>query len=427
MPSPSGATAKYGFPYPFELDIPDIPTWGLDLAQGIENIIATDYQNILSNRPAAGKTGRYFYAYDTLQLFRDNGTIWTQVGAMPLQGLFSAIPAAGNQGSLYFTTDTHILYRDNGTTWLSVMPAATTVNGPPVYGVAPAVGTALPYARADHGHGLPLAATRHITEFTSSGIWIVPANVQAISLVAISGGQGGGGGSNGASGGTGGGGNEGGAGGIGGFIGYSGTVDVSPGDTITITIAAGGTGGPSVIPPNGAFQLSNGGDGGTTTVANGLVILKTLLGGNAGTPSFGSFISGPGGQGGLTFSGPPGAGAGDPGSYLSALVSFSSFVPPGLGGTIAVPAGGAGGAGTPGTAGGAGAIATSSLVSGAGGGGAGEGGGSTGANGGNGSPSTGYGAGGSGGGGGLWGTVTNGTGGIGGAGGPGYVAIEWVG
>src|ERR1035437_6664444 len=97
MPSPSGSTTKYGFPYPLELDTPDIPTGWQTLAQAIENIIATDSQNTLVNRPPAGKSGRYFWATDTTMLYRDNGTTWLTIG--PGAGATGATGATGAAGA----------------------------------------------------------------------------------------------------------------------------------------------------------------------------------------------------------------------------------------------------------------------------------------------------------------------------------------
>lgn len=76
MPSPSGATPTFGFPYPLETDVPDIPTWGEDLALAIEQEI-TDAQGIFADIPAAGKAGRFYFATDYNVLLRDNGTHWT--------------------------------------------------------------------------------------------------------------------------------------------------------------------------------------------------------------------------------------------------------------------------------------------------------------------------------------------------------------
>src|ERR1035437_3007565 len=118
MPSPSGSTSKYGFAYPNEGDIPDIPTWGLALAQGLENIIATDSHDILANRPPAGKSGRYFFATDALRLYRDDGTVWRTVSANVQlvftssgtwtppatgPGTFSALVLGGGSGGTHAT------------------------------------------------------------------------------------------------------------------------------------------------------------------------------------------------------------------------------------------------------------------------------------------------------------------------------------
>lgn len=79
MPAPSGSTAKYGLSYPLETDIPDVPAWGILLAQGVENIIATAYQGTAAARPAAGDSGRFYYATDTNTLSYDSGGAWTTI------------------------------------------------------------------------------------------------------------------------------------------------------------------------------------------------------------------------------------------------------------------------------------------------------------------------------------------------------------
>ena len=49
-------------------------------------------RDIIANRPAAGIPGRLFYATDTLQLYRDNGSTWDTYSA-----------AAGGSGTVTTT------------------------------------------------------------------------------------------------------------------------------------------------------------------------------------------------------------------------------------------------------------------------------------------------------------------------------------
>lgn len=76
MPTPSGATAKYGFPYLLESDAPDVAAATEDLANAIEAIITSYDVGVASARPAAGDVGRLYYATDTHQLTFDTGTAW---------------------------------------------------------------------------------------------------------------------------------------------------------------------------------------------------------------------------------------------------------------------------------------------------------------------------------------------------------------
>lgn len=64
--------------------ISDIDAGFQALAEDLDSKIAIDDQGSLAGRPTStpgspGKTGRYYFATDTGQLFRDNGTGWTEV------------------------------------------------------------------------------------------------------------------------------------------------------------------------------------------------------------------------------------------------------------------------------------------------------------------------------------------------------------
>jgi hypothetical protein len=76
-------TTRWGIRYPEGTDSPDVPLWMGRLASDLDDV-AKDDQGLLAARPtstavSAGKPGRYYYATDTAQLFRDMGTSWTEV------------------------------------------------------------------------------------------------------------------------------------------------------------------------------------------------------------------------------------------------------------------------------------------------------------------------------------------------------------
>ena len=232
--------------------------------------------------------------------------------------------------------------------------------------------------------------------FLSSGTYVVPAGIAEIIVFGYGGGGGGGAGYVTGGGTTG----AGGGGGSGASI-VTTTVPVIPGETLTITIGAGGTGGPNI-----SGTGSPGAVGGSTIVAGSLSTL-TLPGGT-------------GGAGGTT-----GAG-GAPGSAITSLATVCSvggtggtYTNSGAAGTgsIRVVSGGAGGGTPPGGGGGGGG---GSCVGTGGTGGLGAvtvGGGSTNANPGDAAAAN-SGAGGGGGGG-----AAGGAGGAGGNGGSGYLEI----
>jgi hypothetical protein len=102
--------------------------------------------------------------------------------------------------------------------------------------------------------------------FTTTGTqsWTVPVGITEISAVVVGGGGGGGGGESGK--------NDGVTGGAGGGLAY-GTIDVTPGETLTIVVGVGGTGGPSG---------SSGTAGGASSIARGATVLLQGGGGQFG-------------------------------------------------------------------------------------------------------------------------------------------------
>jgi microcystin-dependent protein len=52
----------------------------------VEDLVALDDQGLIENRPPAGIRGRYYYATDIDQTYRDSGTAWAPVGNTPIGG-----------------------------------------------------------------------------------------------------------------------------------------------------------------------------------------------------------------------------------------------------------------------------------------------------------------------------------------------------
>jgi hypothetical protein len=153
--------------------------------------------------------------------------------------------------------------------------------------------------------------------------FVVPANINKISAVAVGGG--GGGGASWAQ-----------SAGSGGALAYANNIAVTPGQSITITVGAGGlgqhvgstAGGNSSV---GSFFSATGGNNGWTTQAVPVSGTVTALGGNGGS-SRGTYgggggaggYTGPGGQGGYSNdqTDGQGGGGGGGGGYDSSTYSF---------------------------------------------------------------------------------------------------------
>lgn len=226
--------------------------------------------------------------------------------------------------------------------------------------------------------------------FTTTGVhtWTVPDGVTSISAVCIGGGGGGAGGDGTLD-----------MGGGGGGLSYRNSIAVTPGQVLTITVgaggsggssAAGGSGGDSSIAKSGATVLHAGGGGAGTGLSSG-----TLNNGGSGGSTLGYDGGGDGGGAGTASGIAVGGGGGGAGGYSG---------DGGDGGTIASGAGagsgGGGGGGVYGSVAGGGGGGTgilgegSSGAAGVGTGGQGGGGGSGGDNGSNSGNSNGAGIGG---------------------------------
>jgi hypothetical protein len=77
---------RMSLPYPALTDTPDAPTQFEDLVSAIETAFPALYgQGAIASRPISsvgtpGKSGRYYYATDTVELWLDLGTSWIKVG-----------------------------------------------------------------------------------------------------------------------------------------------------------------------------------------------------------------------------------------------------------------------------------------------------------------------------------------------------------
>ena len=249
-------------------------------------------------------------------------------------------------------------------------------------------------------------------EFTASDTWTVPENVTLVRVFGVGGGGGGGGGAHGATGVNGGLGGGGGAG----AVPFQMLMSVTPGETVTITIGAGGAGGTGGV--SGSSSV------GTNGSAGGNTLLTATL----------ADFDWPGARGGFRANPYNTQGAAQDGYNLT-LPGYPDNGVSGAGATARNAAGSNAGkipwVNTPAVGGGAGYDVINAGGAG-GGGGSGYGAGGTGAAGtaGNfaGNPgisSTNAGGGGGGGGGGFALTLTSGNGASGGDGADGLIIVSW--
>lgn len=322
--------------------------------------------------------------------------------ALPPVQSFMTLNSSGEMAAPWTVDDTTIKVTANE---LVVQPAALDYNNISSGLTATTFQTAIDELAAMSG------GTIESEIFLTSNTWVVPDNVTNILYLLIGGGGGGGGNPSGAS--------RGGGGGGGAQI-LEGRLETTPGETATITIAAGGAG-----------SIGSGSIGGNSSLAVAARTVTAYGGGGGSTGTADGETSGsgwPGGTSTATGGGGGGGGGGMGGGYSVGGIGVNAG---GTGGSPGWSAGGGGGqnggAGSTGgnggksqfAAGGTGAPASANRSSGGGGGAGLEAGG----NGSNGLvPST---VGGIGGGGGGGGDATN-TQHSGENGGPGYCVIMWV-
>jgi len=159
--------------------------WDTELAN-LNDKVAIWGQGTTAARPTAGYAGRYWWATDSLRLFYDDGTQWTEVSPVGGGGAPTVItagdiaaegssrigaradhahalpapaadPATVNYGGGTSRGSSGTLARADHGHALPALPYATVI--PPLVDAVGAVGTSTSLARADHTHAAPLATT----------------------------------------------------------------------------------------------------------------------------------------------------------------------------------------------------------------------------------------------------------------------------
>lgn len=186
----SGATSKYALPYPQPADPPNIPGDVQSLANLLDSIIAAAYSGTAASRPAAGKSGRSYYATDTQELSFDTGSAWVALGLVSSSGalITPIVPGqaagAGSSGLAADAGHVHSAPAFSGTGDITpASPGQTTVAGASgrfadgahqhstpawggsgdiaalAFGGSAAAGSSGKYADAGHTHAMPAAPT----------------------------------------------------------------------------------------------------------------------------------------------------------------------------------------------------------------------------------------------------------------------------
>lgn len=123
-------TPRYALRYPVAADANNVPTDMLNLATDLDNKMASFISGLLSARPAASLSGRFYYATDTKELFYDTGAAWRSLTGQPtipvLRWFLSSTPASGTVLAVVAWNNT--TFNRNG------MPTATTKFIAPVTG-----------------------------------------------------------------------------------------------------------------------------------------------------------------------------------------------------------------------------------------------------------------------------------------------------
>jgi hypothetical protein len=274
----------------------------------------------------------------------DGATYYLYTRATDGVGNVENAPASADFSVVYdITPPASTLFCDPaaGATNSLSLACSVTFSEAPFEPVVSAVGQATFCVTGTAGCTYTAAANTNQTSAITTTSWTVPANVNSISLIGVSGG-----GSGRVSTTLG---APGGAGGGGGALGYANSVSVSPGDIVTIAIGGGGATVASDSSVVGGATIVTVTRGGVTTT------VLSLTGGGAGSLSTGgvggSVVTGTGfagGAGGST-NGTNSGGGGGAGGYAGAGGAGGNAISNGSAGS-----GGAGGGGASGDANGAG-------------------------------------------------------------------------
>jgi microcystin-dependent protein len=166
-------------PGPVLTDPADVPLDITALRDALDPVTVVFSQGLANSMPAAGVTGRYYWATDTKVLYYDDGTSWYQPGSTPAGGLLPTASQLAPQGWLlcngaqYSRSTYAVLFNAIGLSWTGTDDGAT-FNVPDLRGRMP-VG-------AGQGPGLTnrLVGTRSGSETQGLGVNEMPVHAHGV-------------------------------------------------------------------------------------------------------------------------------------------------------------------------------------------------------------------------------------------------------
>jgi microcystin-dependent protein len=132
--SPFGSdapTPRLGLPGPVLTDPADVPLDVKALRDALDPVTVVFLQGLAGAMPAAGTSGRYYWATDTKVLYYDDGTTWYQPGSTPAGGLMPTASQLAPQGWLlcngaqYSRSTYAVLWNAIGLSWTATDDGAT--------------------------------------------------------------------------------------------------------------------------------------------------------------------------------------------------------------------------------------------------------------------------------------------------------------